>query len=64
MKVKDLYPAYIDKIIVYEEVNEGEYRNLYKGLINNAPADIKAMEVQTIMAKKKNVLDIGVERSK
>lgn len=60
MKIEDLYPAYIDKIIVYEEVGDGEYRDLYKGTITDAPDNIKTMKIKTIMAKKKDVLDIRV----
>ena len=62
MTIGDLYPAYIDKIIVYVENGDGEYRDLYKGTIKDAPDNIKTMTIRTIIAKRKDVLDIHVRK--
>ena len=58
MKVSDLKPHVFDNVTIYEE-QEGDYHDLYKGILGDAPNHILELEVGIIGASG-NVVDIEV----
>ena len=63
MRVGELKNYIFDKVILYRENPEvgGEYINIHKGFICTSPISILNLEVKTIGAKRKGVVDIIVE---
>ena len=63
MLVGDLKNYIFDKVVLYRENPEvdGEYINIHKGFICTSPISILNMEVKTIGAKRKGVVDIIVK---
>ena len=61
MVVKDLINFIFDSICVYKEIGDVEFEDLYQGNIKDAPIEILNMEVKSIGAKRKDVVDIRVE---
>lgn len=64
VKISDLKNYIHDKVCVYRENNMtigGDYVDIYKGFIQEAPFHILDMEVRNIGAKRKGIVDIRVE---
>ncbi len=62
MIVRDLIEQVFDTVVLYkEDVNVGEYIDLYKGDIRNCNEELLRRKVRSIGAKKVGVLDIRVE---
>lgn len=63
MKIKDLDKYVHDKVCIYKENIDvdGEYVDIYKGFIQEIPSHISDMEVRSIGAKRKGIVDIRVE---
>lgn len=61
MKIIDLKNYIHDKVCIYRENPDidGEYIDIYKGFIQDAPSNISDLEVKSIGAKKKGIVDIG-----
>ena len=64
MRVRDLKNYIFDEVILYRENPEvdGEYIDFHKGFICTSPTSILNLEVRTIGAKRKGVVDIRVEQ--
>lgn len=61
MKVKAITNLIPDQIIVYKQVSDNmEFKNLYKGDSSSIPNDIADMEIRTIGAARKGIIDIRV----
>ena len=63
MRVGDLKNYIFDEVVLYRENPkvDGEYIDIYKGFICASPISILNLEVRTIGAKRKGVVDIRVE---
>ena len=63
MLVGDLKNYIFDKVVLYRENPEvdGEYIDIYKGFICISPISILNLEVKTIGAKRKGIVDIIVK---
>lgn len=63
MTVRDLKTYIFDKVNIYSESHtiNGDFIDLYKGLIYEAPDSILDLEVELIGAQRKNVVDIEVK---
>ena len=63
MRVGDLKNYIFDEVILYRENPEvdREYIDIYKGFICTSPTSILNLEVRTIGAKRKGVVDIRVK---
>ena len=63
MRVGDLKNYIFDEVVLYKENPEvdGEYIDIYKGFICISPISILNLEVKTIGAKRKGIVDIIVE---
>ena len=63
MRVGDLKNYIFDKVVLYKENPEvdGEYIDIHKGFICTLPTSILNLEVRTIGAKRKGVVDIRVK---
>lgn len=61
MKVRDLKDYIWDKVVLYKsEVDD--FLDVYKGYINNdTPQGVLDLEVRSIGAKRKGIVDIRVE---
>ena len=64
MLVGDLKNYIFDEVVLYRENPkvDGEYIDIHKGFICTFPTSILNLEVITIGAKIKGVVDIGVEQ--
>ena len=64
MRVGDLKNYIFDEVILYRENPEvdGEYIDIHKGFICTSPTSILNLEVRTIGAKRKGVVDIRVKQ--
>lgn len=61
MKVKEIANYIMDEIIVYKAVSDnGDFENLYKGDSSSIPSNIADMEIGSIGATRKCVVDIKV----
>ena len=63
MRVGDLKNYIFDEVVLYRENTEvdGEYVDIHKGFICTLPTSILNLEVRTIGAKRKGVVDIRVK---
>lgn len=63
MRIKDLNDYIFDKISVYKQINiDGiEYETLFNGNLSDIPEEILEMEIRTIGAKRKGIIDIQVQ---
>lgn len=66
MIVRQLKGYIFDKVNIYCEsrithITNGDYIDLYKGSIHDAPDSILDLEVKIIGAQRKNVVDIEVK---
>ena len=59
MIVKELISIVFDKVIIYKAINE-DFENIYKGNAKDIPLNILEMNVKTVGAARKSVLDIQV----
>jgi len=59
MKIKDLVSVIFDKVIIYKATSDG-FEDIYKGEMNSIPLNILEMNVKSIGASKKTVIDIKV----
>lgn len=67
MTVRDLKTYVFDKVSIYSESHtiNGDFVDLYKGTIQEAPDSILDLEVELIGARRKNIIDIEIkERNK
>ena len=64
MRVGDLKNYIFDEVVLYRENPEvdGEYVDIHKGFICTSPTSILNLEVRTIGAKRKGVVDIRVKQ--
>lgn len=61
MKIKEISGLIPDKIIVYKQVSENfAFIDLYKGHSVGIPNDVADLEIRTIGASKKGIVDILV----
>ena len=60
MKVKDLKGYVYDKIILYRSESD-DFTDIYKGDIDNLPNTMLDLEIKTIGAKRRGIIDIRVE---
>lgn len=60
MKVKELITIIFDKVKIYTVKNE-EYKDIYKGSVDNIPKNILEMNIKSIGATRKSILDIRVD---
>lgn len=62
MKVKEIAKLIPDQIIIYKQICDSmNFKNLYKGDSASVPSDeIGDMEIRTIGAARKRVIDIQV----
>lgn len=63
MKLKEYVPVIFDKIVIYYEKTDGEYNDIFIGNRSEIPNNILEMEVKSIGAKRKGVVDIRVKIS-
>lgn len=63
MKLKEYVPVIFDKIVIYYEITDGEYNDIFIGNRSEIPNNILEMEVKSIGAKRKGVVDIRVKIS-
>ena len=63
MLVGDLKNYIFDEVVLYRENPkvDGEYIDIHKGFICTSPTSILNLDVKTIGAKRKGVVDIRVE---
>ena len=63
MRVGDFKNYIFDEVVLYRENPkvDGEYIDIHKGVICTSPTSILNLDVKTIGAKRKGVVDIGVE---
>lgn len=63
MKIMDLKNYVYDKMCVYKESSDidGEYIDIYKGFVQEAPCHILELEVRSVGAKRKGIVDIRVD---
>ena len=63
MRVGDLKNYIFDEVILYRENPEvdGEYIDIHKGFIYTSPISILNLEVRTIGAKRRGVVDVRVK---
>ena len=61
MKISELIYFVYDKVFIYKEKGEGEFINLYIGGPPQVPKEFLEMEIKTIGAKRKGILDIQVK---
>ena len=63
MVVGDLINYIVDEVIIYRENSEidGEYNNIYRGFIYEAPRSVLSLVVRNSGANEKCVVDIRVE---
>lgn len=63
MKIADLKKYIYDKVCIYRENSnaDGEYIDIYKGFVQEAPLHILELEVRSIGAKRKRIVDIRVD---
>lgn len=59
MKIKDLISVIFDKVTIYKANGEG-FEDIYKGNTNSIPTDVLEMDIRSIGASRKGVLDIKV----
>ena len=64
MRVGDLKNYIFDEVVLYRENPkvDGEYVDIHKGFICTSPTSILNLEVRTIGAKRKGVVDIRVKQ--
>ena len=64
MRVGDLKNYIFDEVVLYRENPkvDGEYIDIHKGFICTSPISILNLEVRTIGAKRKGVVDIRVKQ--
>lgn len=61
MKLREVSGLISDKAIVYKQVSDSmDFIDLYKGYLSGIPSNMADMEVRTIGAAKKGVVDIHV----
>ena len=60
MKVKDLKGYVYDKITLYWSESD-DFVDIYKGDIDNLPNTMLDLEIKTIGAKRRGIIDIRVE---
>lgn len=61
MKVRDLRDYIYDKVVLYKS-EEDDFVDVYKGYINNEmPENVLDLEIKSIGAKRKGIVDIRVE---
>lgn len=63
MKLKEYVPVIFDKIVIYYEKTDGEFNDIFTGNRSEIPNNILEMEVKSIGAKRKGVVDIRVKIS-
>lgn len=61
MKVKELAAVIFDKVVIYEHVGDVEFHDIFKGEMSEIPRNILELEVGSIGAKRKGILDIRVK---
>ena len=63
MLVGDLKNYIFDEVVLYRVTSEvdGEYIDIHKGFICTSPISMLKLEVRTIGAKRKGVVDIRVK---
>lgn len=61
MKLKEYMPVIFDKVCIYKEMEIGEYIDIYKGEPSNIPKKLLDMEVGSIGAKSRGILDIRIK---
>ena len=63
MRVGDLKNYIFDEVVLYRENPkvDGEYIDIHKGVVCISPTSILNLDVKTIGAKRKGVVDIRVE---
>lgn len=60
MKLREYITVIFDKVIIYEEIGNGEFHDIYKGEKSNIPYNILEMEVRNIGAKREGILDVQI----
>lgn len=60
MKLKEYTSVIFDKVVIYKQIGDGEFNDIYKGNKSNIPEKILDMEVKSIGGKARSTLDIQV----
>lgn len=61
MKVKDIVKLIPDKIVIYKKVSDDRvFEDLYRGDSSSIPTNVADMEIESIGAARKGVVDIKV----
>lgn len=61
MKLKEYTSVIFDKVVIYKQIGDGEFYDIYKGNKSNIPVKILDMEVKSIGGKARSTLDIRVK---
>jgi hypothetical protein len=61
VKIKELTAVIFDRVVVYKQVGDGEFQDIFKGEKSEIPDNILEMEIRSIGAKSRRVLDIQVK---
>lgn len=61
MQVKELKAVVFDKVVLYVSENN-DYIDVYKGTVQDIPVSLLDKKVIVVGAKRKNILDIHIER--
>lgn len=60
MVIKDLINIIYDNIVIYKGDIEYEFVDIYKGTFNEIPSEMLSLNVRSIGAKRKGIIDIHV----
>ena len=61
MKIKELTALIFDRVVVCKHVEDGEFQDVFRGEKHKIPDNIIEMEIRSIGAKSRRVLDIQVK---
>lgn len=64
MKLNDIKDVICDKVFIYTSNYDEDgvfFVDIYKGYLENAPEGVLDMTIKTVAAKRKGIIDIGVE---
>lgn len=60
MKLREYTSVLFDKIVIYKQIGDGEFDDIYKGDKIDIPKKMLDMEVKSIGGKARGILDIRV----
>lgn len=60
MKLREYTSVLFDKIVIYKQIGDGEFDDIFKGNKIDIPEEMLDMEVKSIGGKAGGILDIRV----